>query len=209
MSKQVQFRGHCQCCGRQQAVPNGRMSNHGYVVRDGWFQGVCDGHRFEPMEQDRKVADEIVAQVRRGAAALEVEAADLESGKVAPSEIKDPHGYMKNEPKMIPWVEAPEWMQRDAVKSLVFGKRRRAKIGYDFANMLEKIANDRNGKPLIEAVKPEPTARIEKGEKRVNEGGRVLIAEYQDGARVYWKDARGYGAWMGSKRWRSLAKVEG
>lgn len=206
MSKQVQFRGHCQCCGRQQAVPNGRMSNHGYVVRNGWFQGVCDGHNFKPMEQDRKIADSVIAQVREDAAALEVNAKDYESGKIFPSEIRDT--YSPNGKAMIAWDRAADWQKEQAIKSLVFGLRRRAKIGYDFASMLEKIANERNGKPLIEAVKPEPAARIEKGEKRVNEGGRVLIAEYQDGARVYWKDARGYGAWMGSKRWRSLAKVE-
>lgn len=207
MTNAKQLRGICQCCGRQQAVKNGRMSKHGYTVRNGWFNGVCTGEYYEPMEVSRVHADEIVAQVRKDVAALEVEAADLEAGKVFPAEIRDVYNH--NPKAMIAWADAADWQREQAVRSLVYGKRNRANIGRDFADMLEALANERNGKPLAEVAKPAPAEQIKAGEKRVAPNGKVLIATRQDGARVYWRDERGFGSWTGSKRWRGFKKVEG
>lgn len=35
--------GECQCCGRKQKLPKGRLSNHGYTVEWGFFSGTCFG----------------------------------------------------------------------------------------------------------------------------------------------------------------------
>ena len=40
MKKEIQIRGNCQCCGKEQAVVGGLMSKHGYTVENGWFSGV-------------------------------------------------------------------------------------------------------------------------------------------------------------------------
>ena len=82
----TQTRGHCQCCGREQAVVRcGYMAHHGYEVKDGWFQGKCGGHNFPPLEVARDVADSTIASVRRDAAALRVRATALIAGEVSPA----------------------------------------------------------------------------------------------------------------------------
>ena len=62
MTTATQTRGHCQLCGRQQAVRGG-MSAHGYTVANGWFQGVCQGHHHKPLETDRSITDQMVIDV--------------------------------------------------------------------------------------------------------------------------------------------------
>ena len=62
--KDNQIRGHCQCCGNQQAVVSGHMSKHGYTVEHGWFQGVCTGESYKPIELERTVTNKIMAAVK-------------------------------------------------------------------------------------------------------------------------------------------------
>ena len=52
--------GTCQCCGRQQAIKNGVLVNHGYVVDNGWFQGICGGTNRQPLENDTSYAEETI-----------------------------------------------------------------------------------------------------------------------------------------------------
>src|SRR4051812_29014333 len=92
MANRNQFRGHCQCCGRLQAVPGSSMSKHGYEVKSrgqgGWFSGICQGERFAPIERERAQADAIVAAVRKECSELRARAAALRNGKLKPLEAK-------------------------------------------------------------------------------------------------------------------------
>lgn len=42
--------GTCQLCGREQKLPGGRLSLHGYTTRWGFFSGVCPGSTWLPFE---------------------------------------------------------------------------------------------------------------------------------------------------------------
>jgi hypothetical protein len=52
--------GTCQRCGNQQAIKNGVLVNHGYVVDNGWFQGICGGTNRQPLENDTSYAEETI-----------------------------------------------------------------------------------------------------------------------------------------------------
>lgn len=50
MAKPATHIGHCQLCGREQKLPGGRLSKHGYTVRWSFFEGVCPGAEHLPYE---------------------------------------------------------------------------------------------------------------------------------------------------------------
>jgi hypothetical protein len=208
MSKsQVQIRGICQCCGNEQAVVNGSMSKHGYTVKNGWFNGVCSGERYAPMQVSRDQADWIIAQVRADVAEIWVIVRKLEAGEIKPVSIKK--GRMVEGKWVnveVPFAECPSWDQESAVKSAIWNNEQRAKMGESFANALSNRADLYFGKDLVEVAKPQAAAKIQKGEVRIAENGLRMVAEYQDGARVYYKYQRDNGqvfkAWLGSKAWR-------
>src|SRR5271166_12856 len=64
-----QHRGHCQVCGRIQVVlPSGNIAKHGYRVAGfHFFNGVCYGSEFEPLQLSREECDSIVRQPIEGA----------------------------------------------------------------------------------------------------------------------------------------------
>lgn len=49
MAKATHY-GICQACGAEQKLPNGTLSNHGYTVAMGWFEGTCAGSKRLPFE---------------------------------------------------------------------------------------------------------------------------------------------------------------
>jgi hypothetical protein len=67
-------KGSCQCCGRLQMLPEGKLSKHGYAVAGyGYFVGVCRGAKYLPFEQSK---DQVERYIRE---AQEVEGRFLES----------------------------------------------------------------------------------------------------------------------------------
>jgi hypothetical protein len=206
----IQLRGHCQCCGRLQAVPNGFMSKHGYQVKEGWFQGVCSGERYAPIERDRAQADSIVAMVRGECAALRDQAAALRAGEAKPvhaksgNRVPDPSKrYWELEDELVPFDQAPRHYQVEAVEAAAWKAQRRAEVGESFAAFLEGVANEYHGKALIEVKADAGPAPIRSGERRVSQRG-VLVANYCERGMVHWKDDRGFGSKMSSRSWRAL-----
>jgi hypothetical protein len=53
--------GTCQSCGRQQKLPNGKLSKHGYTVEWGFFSGVCRGAHALPFELSCDLCKEDIA----------------------------------------------------------------------------------------------------------------------------------------------------
>lgn len=60
--------GTCQACGRQQMLPSGRLSDHGYEVRDGWRRGSCMGAGHKPYEESTDLIESCIAQAIASAA---------------------------------------------------------------------------------------------------------------------------------------------
>lgn len=207
MADKIQLRGHCQCCGRQQAVVRGNMSKHGYEVKSGYFQGVCHGDRYEPIEKNRQQADNMVQMVREDVIRLNQLADDLEAGRSLPERAKSGNkamgkkGYLED--AYCDYKDAPSWHQHDALQSAIWGARNRARSGESWANSMSQIVINYHGKPLIEVAAGQAPARIVEGDRRQGKG-RVLIAKYAEGQRVHWRDERGFNGWMSPKAWRLL-----
>ena len=58
-------RGHCQTCGRVQAVDtaNNLLAKHGYTVDFGYFDGVCRGSDRQPLEVDKSYAEATIVRL--------------------------------------------------------------------------------------------------------------------------------------------------
>lgn len=215
MKKEIQIRGNCQCCGREQAVVGGLMSKHGYTVEHGWFSGVCSGNHYQPMQFSRVETDRIVSDIRAEIPKLLALADQYESG------IKTPEFVMKKvldtelrkwtEVK-VPFAEAHIVDQRSTVSQIVWGYKNRASAGKSFSDTLESIANKVHGTPLIEVAKKE-VEPIRVGDKKTNlELGATYTCFKIDGVRVYWSatrasDGKQIRSWMGSQAWRKLTTV--
>jgi len=213
--KSTKTLGHCQCCGREQAVlASGNMSKHGYEVinsgHGGWFNGVCTGDHFNPMEIDRTQTDLIVRQVLREVADLNKNADDYESGKKIVSAVSIGRRMLngKRVEMFIPFLVASSYYQDRETETVVYNLRSKAKQGKQWSEQMTVIVNKYHGADLKTVVKAEPAAQIQKGEKRVSKSGKIMIAKYQDGARVYFSmEQGGFAGWLGSRAWRSLASV--
>lgn len=206
MSK-IQLRGHCPICGREHAVVQGKMSKHGYQVKNGWFQGICYGDRHEPMQKSRVATEQMVLQVRSDCAALRQRVKGLRDGTVKPMyvtlNVRNPETH-KYEDKQIPFDEAPSYEQRDQIKKDAWHAELRANQGERFADDMMRLLDQVHGTPLrevdLDAAKPVP---IKLGETRIGaEGTRRMTVTYIDGARIRWTDDRGFKGSTGSAAWR-------
>ena len=58
-------RGHCQACGKVQAVDttNNLLAKHGYTVDFGYFDGVCTGSDRQPLEVDKSFTEATIVRI--------------------------------------------------------------------------------------------------------------------------------------------------
>lgn len=151
MKADVQLRGHCPMCGREQAVKGGNMAKHGYTVENGWFNGVCPGRNFAPLELDRLSPEPAWLSILAQADELDLNATQYEQGvRVPTSVIKREWKNGQRQSYQKPWSELTEYDKRSELNSLVFGMRRRAKAGRDFVKFIRELADNVHGKPLKE-----------------------------------------------------------
>jgi hypothetical protein len=179
----IQIRGNCPCCGNDQAVVNGSMSNHGYTVADGWFRGVCSGRDYAPVQICRKQTDRIVESIRDSVAALRVELEAVASGKVTPKTVVK--GYGKNQTE-IKFSDAALYDQAQAVESLKRSIAHRINTGEDFAKHLETVANKYHGQPLREVNLDAPVGIVVGSSVKV-QGSVVTVTK------IEYRAARGVG----------------
>jgi hypothetical protein len=211
MTSLTQTRGHCQRCGNQQAVRHG-ISAHGYTVANGWFQGVCQGHRYVPLEKNRETTDRMIAEILAESSALRIKADETLAGQHDPVEY-DTGSRKRIDGKFVPvlavFADAPEYKQQDIRKHLAYLMVYRAKAGEDFAKFMSALADKVHGTELVVVVKPTPAERIQAGDKRVNAKGLVMTAVCQDGQRLwfnYTQESSGkvFKSWMSPRSWRTL-----
>jgi hypothetical protein len=206
---QIQTRGICQCCGREQAIVNGRMAKHGYTVECGWFQGVCAGKNFVPMQVSREHTDVLVAQVRKEVIEMISKANRIASGEVKPTTItlnKNRRNSLDGK-EIVQFADATAYEQKQALESIEWDLRRSAQMGTDYANMMEKIANEFHGKELVTVEKKPAAEFIMPRDQKIDAQGNVCICTSVEGARVYFKfdkNGKTYKTWIGSQAWRKL-----
>lgn len=131
-----QLRGHCQACGRQQAVTRGRVAKHAYTVKHyHFFNGVCFGAGHPPLEFERMVTDDIVARVRAELDEVRVQLAQLRDGTLVPrladGRERNPDYWKLREEryKQIPFETADPEAQKAAVKKAINIAEERIKSG--------------------------------------------------------------------------------
>ena len=202
MEKRKQLRGNCQCCGRQHAVlASGRVSKHGYTVKDGWFNGVCTGEHYRPLQKDRAKTDAIVATVRAECVALEATAASYREGKAHPERVRRIARVPGADPT-VAWDDAFPWEQSDGLTTAIHKIENRIRIDSSFANYLEDLAIYRHSQPLLEVEVETGPAPIQIKEVRKSQGGAILTVLSVRGPRVYWISESGRKGWTGTAAWR-------
>jgi len=208
----IQIRGNCQCCGRQQAIVRGDMAQHGYTVERGYFEGVCYGYQFSPLQVSRAKADEIIAECRADAVELLALVAAYQSGAKVPGKVKNPSYKMAEleANPMVPYASLNSWQQADALKMAIWNASQRAKLATDFADQLQGLADRLHGTALIEVdVEAKKLARIEGGDQKKLPGGTLVTARYAERGRVVYvyigSDGKARQGWIGTQSWRKLA----
>jgi hypothetical protein len=206
----MQLRGNCQCCGREQAVIDGRMAKHGYEVvgrgHGGYFKGVCSGNRYQPLQVQREVADAIIAECRADANLLDIRAGQYRAGAIKPEFCKGHYSAKLRDYEKIPFAEATEYQRADAIKGAAYECASRARAARAHADGLERLANEKHGQPLREVPVDDGPAPIFNGDKRKDQRG-VLVAQSVYRGMVGWKDERGFTGKMSTRRWRLLERA--
>lgn len=149
-ASKTQVRGICQCCGREQAVVRGNMAKHGYTVEQGWFNGVCSGEHYAPMQVSRERADQIVAQVRREVEELKVQVVKIARREADPTSVQKPGEYVRRgeKPTFVEFASLPAYQQADVIRQMVWNTENRIRMGTSFADQLEALANRVHGTEL-------------------------------------------------------------
>lgn len=208
MTNKIQIRGNCQCCGADQAVKSGRMSKHGYTVAEGWFNGVCDGQHYAPLQTDRTHTDLIVKSVLAQVVELESHLNGLKNGSIKPEFItKTVKKNGRWEQDFSPFADADKFAQNHEVAKNIRTVENRIRAGNDYAKTMNLLADQFYGTALREVEKAAAPAPILIGEVRIA-WDHPVKATRVDGARVYWAavDSVRKG-WIGTGAWRKLAIV--
>ena len=202
----TQIRGNCQCCGKQQAVVGGMMSKHGYTVDNGWFNGVCSGRKYAPLQVSRERTDSLVARIRAEVPVLITEADNVKAGVITPATVTIRRGVEKIE---IAYADATPYQQSQARDSKEWSLRNRARAGEQFADSMEKLATKIHGTALIEVAKKEAPEYIGVGHQK-SDNGTIYTCTSVEGARVYHKAQKGdktFKGWTGCQAWRKMEAV--
>lgn len=207
----VQLRGHCQCCGHQQALRNGRMAHHGYTVRNGWFQGKCHGYQYAPVEVSRTALDRTVEAIRDQITTMR-ESASMLSSKANWPKTAMVYNRMTRKDELVALADLSEEKARQIVDRQIYEYKARAEAGEAHIAYLRNVAATFHGKPLIEAPRDAGPEKIVPGEVRMSQTGRTLYAEgtLRGGKVQYsYKQANGtenFGR-MSTRAWRALTKA--
>jgi hypothetical protein len=66
-------KGTCQVCDSVQKLPKNRLSKHGYTVEYGFFNGVCMGAGYDPIEVSCERLKEVVEIVKGSIKLIELQ----------------------------------------------------------------------------------------------------------------------------------------
>jgi hypothetical protein len=181
--KDTQLRGICPMCGREWAVlKSGRMSKHGYTLEGGWFNGVCPGDDYEPLQVNRERPGKEWDKIEKDCHGMRALAVSYQLGEKHPTNGNSgPYkvigkvggrsiwGYDQK-----PWDELKPFEQHDALRSAISGLNNRADAGLSFVKQMRHLADEVHGKPLRE-VSPDkkgPLMHAEGWTHRVTACGR-------------------------------------
>lgn len=176
-----QFKGHCQYCGRIQAVRNGSSSiaTHGYTVEQGWFSGQCDGRDQLPLESSQAYLQLSVDGWKSWAIRNLETAIEVVYGRADPETIEVVRSVpMKGQVRTrVPFVEATEREQRNARTVLAQRLEMEAKGLTAHIEAMQKLAARVHGQDLLPNVDLNQKAPIAAGDKVRIAGEEVTVLE--------------------------------
>jgi hypothetical protein len=148
-------RGHCQVCGRIQAIVDGSMAKHGYTVAGfGYFHGVCSGAARKPLEQDRSMTDRIVVSLNEYAVEQDKLCSQYKAGT---RQVEFVTRRVMQEGKRVDVrvhvTEANEYEIQQANRQAAYGHESNARQAVAHADMLVKLAAQVHGQALIPVAK--------------------------------------------------------
>lgn len=179
MAQQVKstHRGHCQICGRLQAVqaPKGLLAKHGYTVKGwGYFMGTCQGSDKLPLQVERKHTDSTCAAVAAHAERMDKLAEQYRTGAKLPEQAKTGKrvldqklGYHVDE--YGPFGEQNQYHQEQAVAREVAHCEMEARHACGYVRDMQKLAAEVHGTELLPIIKlvavpvVNPTVDVKKG----------------------------------------------
>ena len=194
MSK-IQFRGHCQLCGRIQATNARGMAKHGYTIEnrglDGWFSGTCGGSHNGPLEKDRSLLDSVIVQIRADIVRLKGEVQDLKSGKIHPKSFDFGYSFQK---KIIDWADMRPDQRKTAVDRTIWSLESRIRGGEGWIKDMLALAEKVLGQPLQEVnMAPDTSKEIVVGSQIKMDGKVYTVTKIEP------KMCRGVGPSMNGK----------
>jgi hypothetical protein len=209
MEQRIQLRGHCQHCGRIQAVNEGGLAKHGYTVEFGWFQGTCSGAHAQPLERSRVELDGLVANLRTWAGDAEDQARQLEQRETDPDGIWESYAeFGQRKRRLRPYAELTEDDKRRCRVARVLNLRRKAEAYRDHAAVLLALAEQVHGQPLVDVKVAAAAKTIQVGDRVKVCGQEVVVTRIGEQAargvgyrvngqymeHVFWlRDGREYG----------------
>lgn len=204
MQATKQLRGNCQCCGRDQAVKNGKMAKHGYTKEHGWFNGVCSGEFFAPIQISRTQTDKIIADITAEIPELLAQAEQVVMGKLLPAVVVTGR---YNQRVTIPYAEATTYDQRHARDQMIWELRNRASAGKTFIEAMANIANEYHGKPLSEVAKKVAPTPVGINEVKILNGNRIVSVRVEGGSVFYKPEGinTSWSMYVSTTKWRNLA----
>lgn len=191
--KKATHNGTCQVCGALQALPDGKLSKHGYDVEFHYFRGVCPGAAFMPLEQDRTQADAVAASLMVQSRKTAKDAVCVSKGEILPKQAASGEWTRidgRTCEVVVAFERAPAEQQRRAVAILQHNLESESKECARVAGCITDRADRVTGKQELQARVAEVRRPIVAG-TRVKVGGLVRTV-----LRVEARVARGCGPYL-------------
>jgi hypothetical protein len=193
--KKATHNGTCQVCGREQALPYGKLSKHGYDVPFHYFRGTCPGAEFLPLEQSREQADNVAAGLMVTSRSKAQDAIAVERGEMLPRQADFGFRCMSRDGGWQdvagPFADAPEHQQRQAVRALHWALAQESKECARISEAIVARANAITGKRELKSRDPEAARKVIAAGSRFKLGGVERVA-----LRVEERMARGVGPYL-------------
>lgn len=188
-------KGHCQACGRIQAVDNStkKIAKHGYKVSGfGFFSGTCIGSDQPALQLSRFFLDQTVVNLDVYAAAQIALAARMEAGEAHPAlvrtdiEVRDAEDKLVRDRMgrrtyvMLNWEDANGVQRATALANAISGAKNEARQARAHAKELELLAKTVFGTALIAnkaLTKPAPVA-VQPGLKWTDANGELEVVKF-------------------------------
>lgn len=162
-------RGHCQACGRLQAVDNAShaLAAHGYTVEGGYFNGACQGSGFLPLEVSHTQLDQFVAGCFDRANRCDKRIDNFTESRDHPPKVNklkygqrvytyqtNTRGRRETVYTLVKWEDAADTERAEGLKHAIADLYREAKFMRDHAEWLTALKARMHGQPLQSVVKP-------------------------------------------------------